>query len=209
MKRKLERIGTKLGVAALALSLLAMPASATLIGDQINITETLVFGSTTRTIQDLGVTVDGSVELTFADDFVSDVGPSTLGGYFDVDVDGANDEIIITSADQGQWFYDVMTFEFTDLDWLGTPGSIANVSVLSDNVGDLFPDPFDITTLSWTADSILLELTGTDGRGVISPGEQIVLGLTTRHDPIPEPATLSLLGLGLAGLVYRGRKQRA
>lgn len=59
-------------------------------------------------------------------------------------------------------------------------------------------------------DELIFSSYGGTNAGLGNPGEQFAMDNFTYdfHQPIPEPASLTLLGLGLAGLVARTRRSR-
>lgn len=86
----------------------------------------------------------------------------------------------------------------TDLDWLNPgPGQIVDV-IYGSNYGNS-------VVVQFTADSVHISYAGGD---VIERGQEYLVGveLVTSHGVIPEPATMTLMGLGLAGLALRRRK---
>lgn len=86
-----------------------------------------------------------------------------------------------------------------DLDWVGSPGTyITGVSLL-DSVSGL-----SLADLSFTADSVTFDLRGTQW----DRADYATVSFTTGNR-IPEPATLSLLGLALAGVGVAVRRRKS
>ena len=90
--------------------------------------------------------------------------------------------------------------EFTDLDWVGAPGTIVGFNLVSGSTPIL-------ASYGHGADSLLVQF---DEFVLDAPGSfHLEFDIEVQHNttpPIPEPATLTLMGLGIAGLAYRRRK---
>lgn len=145
-------------------------AKATLIGDEVNL-EIFANGQSTSGL--LTATVGNDVEFNPRDVLTFDVGASSI-------------EIVSLIRPAG--FAVNIDFVFTGLDWVGEAGSI--VDVLLDPVQG-------IGSVSFTEDSVTFSVLERDR---FRPGVLASIELITRHASVPEPATLALLGLGLAGL---------
>jgi hypothetical protein len=91
--------------------------------------------------------------------------------------------------------YSTSSFNGFELTFSGAP-TIANVTL--DSATTLVPTGF-----TFTGDSVWLNLSGLSA----VDGEQTILDVTTAAS-VPEPFTLSLMGLGLAAVGFARRKRR-
>ena len=173
---------TRLGAIITGLFMLGVSttANATLIGDMI-------------TCNGISYTCDvGSNTVGAGPEFAID-----FNGFprFNVDVDASSISIIaVTNVITGT------IFEITigDLDWVGMSGEIVGITNFSSNavgitLSDITVNPHSIDIDLNDAEWDLAAVTSFD--------------LVTRH--IPEPGTLALFGLGLAGLGFARRRKAA
>lgn len=96
----------------------------------------------------------------------------------------------------GGWIY-----TFSDLHWTDDPDAgLGGVEITSSTLIG-----FDLSDISFSEHEVIIDLTATDGWGGLSSNGGFTLTLS--HD-VPEPATLAIFGIGLAGLGFARRRRR-
>ena len=192
---------TLTAVVAAALSLgLSLPASASLIGDTITITSQANAPLDTWIDNDVEV-VDPGIELAGGDssnhaNTFQDQGYAALfpGDFIDV---GANSVTFNFAALGGAQFLYAFTTEFSDLDWVGTPGTLVGVAL---------SDPNNSTVVAYNLETFTSNSFQFQGTVDLAVGANFTVNLTAVH--VPEPSTLTFAALALLGLLAHGHHRR-
>ncbi len=185
----------KVGLALATLVLLGLAAAPDARADTFTFNGTLTPGSP---VQLLGFTVNNSSSVLIRGTANFDLALSLFDGAGDtlniaIDEDGLGPQFVATLADEvGDLFLTPGTYLLgvTPLPLL--PG--ANLSEGFFFATDRFGSDFTFADFGFTGGNFTLEISGV---GV------------TQAAPIPEPATMLLLGTGLAGVVAGVRRRRA
>ena len=179
----------------------ALPSNATLIGDQVT-TRLTSFGkvwldNATGTIVDPGV--EFQVQTNQGDVIKHDI---------TVDFNGS--QITLTIKDAGgnspiRVLYDLHSFEFSDLQWVGMPNGVITDVVLVEGTSTFEYDPWVLNVGDHGFDIAVRASNSYPANGIMTATWDI----KTRHKEIPEPTTMALLGMGAAGLIAKRRRSGA
>ena len=133
------------------------------------------------------------------------VGPGVeFVAYGSINVDVDAEQVTFTStATAGQTelsLADQLTL--FDLAWTGIPSGFVSGLTLGTVSGVTNIEQGD---LNFTDTSISINMAGV----IFDPLGSFVVNIATRHEELPEPATIALFGLGLAGLGLAARRRKA
>jgi hypothetical protein len=115
-------------------------------------------------------------------------------------------EVLLYDFDLGSWLgdYAVRSVRVTDETNAVLYESLADTLLLSAHSAYDFNTPLSGQSLTITVDQLGLA-TASDNIGI----DNVRFGQTQTTQPIPEPATVTLLGLGIAALIGRARRKQS
>ncbi len=179
-------------------------AQASLIGTSVDITSP--HGDC------LGVTVGGGVECRIQDT------PTELDDVIDIDIQDSR--VVFDILDVGQsgggflWTDSPFVFDVvvSGLTWVNDPSAaIASISVTTELFGTpgTVGAPNTVGAMQTGANEVSLNFADVN-RTVCGSAlcARVTVDITPEHSDLPEPATIALFGLGLAGLGLAARRRR-
>lgn len=128
--------------------------------------------------------------------------------FFEIDVSG--ESVLMSAVSSIRGVGGTASVTLGDLIWGNDPG--ATITGITNFVisGEIQPlggigDGLIESDVTFTANAVTIDYSNT----AWSPGSFLSFDLVTTHSQLPEPATLALFGLGIAGLGLMARRRKA
>ena len=171
---------TVLGALFIFISL-SSAAQASLIGDTVHVQH-----ANSQRIIDLGthLVTTNDENISLFSTYQIDIGAESVS--FDFNVFGLIGE--------------AATVTISDLDWIGTPGTVTGFTSIDTNLGG-----WSDSRATFTNDSVIFEFAGL----TLNPNLFLNATIQTSHTVVPVPPAAWLFGSGLLGLIGIARRQRA
>lgn len=126
------------------------------------------------------------------------VGTVAPGYSYDVDIGASSLKLTMNGAGLSGWIGQIY---LTGLDWVGTPATITGIS----NFATTADYGMSLSDISFSRNSLAIDLHNSGWSG----GDTLSFDIQTSATKIPEPASLGLVGLGLAVLGFSRRRRVA